>query len=110
MLDLKSGVKNPCSELQLAAYCLLVNEGVAMNPELTFPAYEVAMYHPIYRFAGTVDMVLSAPAVRAYAIHLQEDGLPKIEDYSKNLRVNAQIFLSFLTAHKWASKNNLQRR
>jgi hypothetical protein len=112
--DFKTGSPHPCTALQLAAYVLLCKEGLSEDNSPLLPEkryHEVRLYHPTYRFAGTVDFAwLKSDSVifRAVAIYLQGDGsIPILEDHTKDLRRNIPIFLSFLTTYKFKKENNL---
>lgn len=104
--DIKSGSPQPVNALQLSAYKMLVTEGVTETEErVKAPAFEVRLYHPVYRFAGTVDIVTGLKNIGV--IYLQDNGKFKTTDYTKEHRNNLQIFLSFLTVHKWKAERNL---
>lgn len=100
--DIKAGSPHPATPLQLAAQWLLANEG---SPKYDL-AYEKPIYHPVYRFAGTPDIVMH-PKKRIHAVYLKDNGKFKLEDHTKDLRKNTQIFLSYLTVFKHRKENNL---
>ena len=93
----------PATELQLAGYQLLAKEGLDLNgekPEYTDLKYyyETSLYHPIYKFAGTMDILAGDTA--CYAVYLKDNGNYSLVNHSKNLRKNVQIFLSYLTVYR----------
>ena len=100
--DIKSGSPHPCTALQLAGQHLLSTRGLPLREETVF---EMPMYHPVYKFAGTPDIVAGVNQV--YALYLKDTGKYTLVNHSKDLRKNTQIFLSFLTCHKWRKENNL---
>lgn len=115
IIDIKTGTPQPAVPLQLAGYALLIEEAFTLENE-KFTDYhnnenyfELSLAHPIYRFAGTIDLVTinNKPQINCYALYLNEKGLYKIENHTKGLRHNKQIFLSFLTTFKWKIFNNL---
>lgn len=107
IVDVKSGMPQPADELQLAGYSLLVNEGwTEKGGTISIPAYEQILYHPIYQFAGTPDIVTGTK--NAYAVYLNDNGTFRMVDHTKDLRRNIQIFLSFLTCHKWRKERGLK--
>ena len=106
--DIKTGSPHPCTELQLAAQWLLVMEGKSDKSKEAEQSYEMPMYHPIYKFAGTPDIVEiryhgdKVVVDGLYALYLHKNGTYKPSDnYIKDARWNSQIFLSFLTTYKW---------
>jgi len=104
--DIKSGSPQPVAELQVAAYTLLAREGLTeIGDKITIPTYEQILYHPIYGFAGCPDIITGTKNV--YVVYLQENGKYKMVDHTKDFRRNIQIFLSFLTCHKWRKEKNL---
>jgi len=112
--DFKTGSPHPCTALQLAAYVLLCKEGLLEDNSPLLPQkryHEVRLYHPIYRFAGTIDFAwLKSESVifKAFAIYLQGDGsIPKLEDHSMDFNKKIGVFLSFLTTYKFKKENNL---
>jgi len=111
--DIKSGSPHPCVELQLAGYSLLVNEnGDKFEGDLLqAPVFEQRLYSPIYRFAGTPDIVAleSIPCLnlKLYAVYLKSTGKYSLEKVRGNLRHNQQMFLAFLQTHKWRLSHGL---
>ncbi len=116
--DWKTGIKHPANALQLAGYHLLVTEGVtgagdnlvALSRAGAFQGQEVRLYHPIYRFAGTIDYVyLSGEGTIALkAIYLKGNGkFPPQDDFTKDYRQNKNIFLSFLISFQWRQEKGL---
>lgn len=105
VMDIKSGSPHPCTELQLAGYRLLADEGIPIHPDLVYPCLEVAFYHPQYRFAGTIDIL--AEGHQAMAVYLKDNGKYQVQDHTKDLRKNKQIFLSFLTTFIWKKERGL---
>ncbi len=101
-IDIKSGSPHPTTPLQLAAQNLLVKEAIL---EIKIPIFETPLYHQTYKFAGTPDIVTNVD--RVYALYLKDNGKFKLEDHTKDLRKNTQIFLSFLTCHRWQKEHNL---
>ncbi len=104
IIDYKTGQKHPCTELQLAAYREMV---IVSDIE----QHEAKLYHPTYRYAGTIDFLrvgnVNKP-FKVFALYLQVDGSQgKYEDHSKDLRKNIGIFLSFLTAYKWQKEKRI---
>jgi len=100
--DVKAGSPHPATPLQLAAQKMLVKETIL---DLELPAFEKPLYHVQYKFAGTPDIVTNVD--RVYALYLKDNGKFKLEDHTKDLRKNTQIFLSYLTVHKHRKENNL---
>ncbi len=92
----------PATAIQLAGYHLLANEGLC---DCEGGMYEEKMYHPQYKFAGTVDIIAGHEEV--FAVYLKDNGTYKLENHTKNLRKNKSIFLSFLTCHRWRKENNI---
>lgn len=113
LYDLKSGNPHPCVDLQLAGYSLLVNENADEfeGDLLKTPVFERKLYSPIYRFAGTPDIVAleSIPClnVKLYAVYLKDTGKYKLEQVNGNLRHNQQMFLAFLQTYKWKAERSL---
>lgn len=117
ILDIKTGSPQPAEPLQLAGYALLVKEGLTDDGKKAEWTFEVPMYHPIYRFAGTPDIVnveysgIEKDVIMPFAMHclyLNSEGNYKLSpDYSKDYRKNREIFLSFLTAWKWKNERGL---
>jgi hypothetical protein len=111
--DFKTGSPHPCTALQLAAYVLLCKEGLLEDNSPLLPEkcyHEVRLYHPTYRFAGTIDFawLTSSRVYNAFAVYLQGDGsTPKLEDHSNDLSKNIGVFLSFLITYKFRKENNL---
>ena len=97
-----TGSPHPATPLQLAAQSMLAKEGL---PNIAKPCFEQPMYHSQYKFAGTPDII--AGLSRVYAVYLKDNGKFKLEDHTKDLRRNTQIFLSFLTCHKWRKEKGL---
>lgn len=114
--DIKTGSPHPCTELQLAAQWLLATEGLCCDGKKAEQTYEMPMYHPHYRFAGTPDIVdigydsnNNAIIGGLYALYLSENGTYKLSNnYIKDARRNSQIFLSFLTVYSWKKARGLQ--
>lgn len=109
IIDYKSGSKHPCTGLQLAGYTELVK--VNKN-KIDVIGHEIKLYHPTYRYAGTIDYVHLTQGIdhkmKVFALYLQADGSKgKYEDHSKELRKNTGIFLSHLTAYKWQKEKGL---
>lgn len=102
--DYKTGSPYPSTKLQMAGYDLLRTEGV-MSLDVKHENYEVMLYHPHYKFAGTLDILM--PGKGSSAVYLKSNGTYKLENYTKNLRKNRQIFLSFLTVYKWRLENKV---
>lgn len=102
--DIKSGSPHPCTPLQLAGYALLAEEGLPADV-CNLPAFEIKGYHKTYLFAGTIDILAEGKGVSA--LYLKDNGTYKLEDHSKELRKNKQIFLSFLTTWKFCHSHNL---
>lgn len=118
ILDIKTGVPQPADPLQLAGYALLVREGITDDGKKAEWTFEVPLYHPIYRFAGTPDIVnvqysgIEKDVIMPFAMHclyLNSEGDYKLSpDYSKDYRKNREIFLSFLTCYKWKNERGLE--
>lgn len=116
--DLKTGTPQPVEPLQLAGYALLVREGLTDDNKKAEYSFEIPLYHPIYRFAGTPDIVnveysgIEKDVIMPFAMHclyLNSDSTYKLSlDYSKDYRRYRQIFLSFLTCYKFMNLNNLK--
>lgn len=109
IVDYKAGSPYPCTELQLAGYAELLRANRDRLPFREF--HELKLYHPTYLYAGTIDYIRFEDAdasIALYALYLQADGGMGIYvDYSKNLRKNISIFLSFLTTWKWRKEKGL---
>lgn len=106
IIDIKSGQPHPCTPLQLVAYKLLYEEGVCVEEDcLKLPVFEVKMYHPTYRYAGTIDIVAIGHQIQA--LYLQRGGTYKLEDHTKDYRKNKNIFLSFLVSYQWKVEKGL---
>jgi len=111
IIDIKSGSKNPCTELQLAGYSLLVKEGIDEQGNLFLDrqnktAFEIHLFHPVYLFGGTVDIIVDddKAKITCYALYLNEDSTYKLENHTEDLRHNQQVFLSFLAVNNWRKK------
>lgn len=113
VIDLKSGAKTSTVELQIAAYIELVNNGIAKDfgkiteyPQRLF--LETPMYHPLYGYAGTPDIVMGPFPVReGHALYLKNNGKYKLETIP-NVRRNFEMFLQFLNTEKWCREHNLK--
>lgn len=110
VIDYKTGQKHPCTEIQLAGYVELarVNRKILKDSVHN----EIQLYHPTYRYAGTIDYVALMSELdyktKAFALYLQADGSKgKYEDHSKDLTRNIGIFLSHVTCHKWQREKGL---
>ena len=93
----------PATELQLAGYQLLAKEGLMAGDIVPvyvkeIPRFEISLYHPVYKFAGTMDILAGDTA--CYAVYLKDNGNYSLVNHSKNLRKNVQIFLSYLTVYR----------
>lgn len=120
IVDVKTGVPQSAEELQLAGYALLVREGLTADGKKAEWTFEVPLYHPIYRFAGTADIVnveysgIERDVIMPFPMHclyLSEEGKYKLSiDYSKDYRKNREIFLSFLTVFKWRQQHGYTNR
>lgn len=118
--DIKSGSPQPAEELQLAGYALLVREGLTADGKKAEQTFEVPLYHQIYRFSGTPDIVnveysgIERDVIMPFAMHclyLSAEGKYKMsKDYSKDYRRNREIFLSFLTVFKWRAEHGYANR
>jgi len=116
--DIKSGSPQPAEELQLTGYALLIREGITNNCKKAEWTFEEPLYHPLYRFAGTPDIVnvqysgIERDVIMPFSMHclyLDNAGGYKLsKDYSKDYRKNREIFLSFLTCHKWLTERRLK--
>lgn len=117
LLDFKTGTPQKADVLQLAAYALLIREGVTAEGKKAELTYEEPLYHKTYMFAGTPDIVnvewsgINKDVIVPFAMHclyLNIDGGYKLsQDYSKDYRHNRDIFLNFLTVHQWKKNNGL---
>lgn len=107
IVDIKSGSPHPCTDLQLVGYRMLFDEGICIsaNTEIKLPAFELKMYHPVYRYAGTIDIV--APGHQLQALYLHNNGTYRLEDHTKDYRRNKSIFLSFLISYQWKLEKGL---
>lgn len=117
VLDYKTGGKHPATDLQVAAYQMLVREGVteegvslwklARGGEMIL--HETHLFCPTYRYGGTVDYIYldGQGAIKGMVMYLQKDGTkPKVEEV-KDIRKNQQFFLAFLTTWKWRKEKGL---
>jgi len=114
IIDIKSGSKNPCTELQLAGYSLLVKEGIDEQGNKFIErqnktAFEITLFHPIYFYGGTIDIVYDdgKSTITCYALYLNEDSTYKLDDHTEKLRHNQQVFLSFLTVNNWKKEKGV---
>lgn len=112
--DIKTGVSQPVEEIQLAGYSMLVREGVTADGKRAELIYEKPLFHPIYLFGGTPDIVNvqwledKILPFQMRCLFLNEEGGYKIsQDYSKNYRKNKDIFLSFLTIYNWKKEKGV---
>jgi len=105
--DYKTGSPYATTPIQMAGYDLLKREGevATRTVALKAPAFEIMLYHPSYLFAGTLDILASGKG--SSAVYLRPNGTYKLENYTKELRKNRNIFLSFLTTHKWRLENGV---
>ncbi|MBT9138983.1 MAG: hypothetical protein DDT31_01563 [Syntrophomonadaceae bacterium] len=55
VIDYKTGSNHPCTALQLAGYVELAR--VNRKSLQDNPKHEIQLYHPTYRYAGTIDYV-----------------------------------------------------
>lgn len=106
-LDIKSGVPYPSAELQVAAYAILINQGLPKYEG--GQSYEIPRYHPAFLFAGTPDIIImrKPPIIHLYALHLKSDGTYKLYNYSRDLVKNKNLFLSFLATYRWKQEKGL---
>lgn len=114
IFDFKSGTLHVCTALQLAGYVLLASEGIDAEGKKFIDrpdkgAFEIKLYHPIYKFAGTIDMVIDdkKETIKAFALYLKDNGTYQLEDHTKDYRKNKQIFLSFLISYQWRQEKGL---
>jgi hypothetical protein len=117
LIDIKVAVPQPANVLQLAAYALLIREGVTADGKKAEWTCEEPLFHKTYMFAGTPDIVnvqwsgIKKDVIVPFAMHclyLYIDGGYKLSpDYSKDYRHNRDIFLSFLATHNWKKNNGL---
>ena len=113
IFDFKTGSPHPASELQLAAYSMLVKEGIGEDGKKFMDrenknAFEVRLYHPIWQFAGTIDMVIDdgKNTVEAFALYLKDNGKYSLSPV-KDIRKNLEMFLQFLNTEKWKRQKGL---
>jgi len=107
VIDVKSGSRHPCVKLQIAAYVELVNN--TYRGTLDFVSVsEIPLFHNIYLYTGTPDIVNSKiPVTQGYALYLKDNGSYRLDNHSQNLRRNFNIFVAFLTTHIWQKENGL---
>jgi len=113
VIDFKSGTPHPATDLQLAAYTYLVKEGIGEDGKKFMDrenktAFEVRLYHPMWQFAGTIDMVIDdgKNTVEAFALYLKDNGKYNLSQV-KDIRINLETFLCFLRAEKWKHQKGL---
>lgn len=114
IFDFKSGVTHPTAELQLAAYIYLVKEGIGEDGKRFMDRenktdFEVRLYHPLYGYAGTVDMVIDdgKQSVEGLILYLKDNGKYSLKSI-KNIRINFETFLCFLRTEKWKKEHRLE--
>lgn len=114
IIDIKSGSPYATTPLQMGGYELLVKEGVDKDGKRFWDredktAFEIMLYHPTYKFAGTIDMIIDDGSLKfeVYAVYLKPNGKYNLINYAKELRKNRQIFLAFLTTYKFRLENNV---
>ena len=107
--DIKTGAPMPITVLQLAGYVKLYLEGETedcLKPP--YLGYEVKLFHPIYKYAGTID-IIEVEDTKRFPVHelqLRPDGTYRLShDYWKDLRMNEGYFMSFMVAHRWQQKH-----
>ena len=106
VIDVKSGSPNPCVKLQIAAYVELVNNNYKGQKSVAIS--EIPLAHSIYPYAGTPDIVNSKiPVTHGYALYLKDNGSYSLDDHSKDLRRNFNIFIAFITTQIWKKENGL---
>ena len=108
VFDIKSGAKSPMVELQVPAYIELVNQWqVWIKTERESPLLEVPLYHTIYNYAGTPDIVISDGKVReGYALYLKPTGKYSLSPV-KDIRKNFEQFIHQLNAYRWRKEKGL---
>lgn len=110
--DYKTGAPHPCNGLQLAAYRELWVNGCAADGtplKHIVQGYEVKAYHPVYKYAGTIDIINTAGSSNPdlFTVFLKANGKWQITMHSMEHRKNLSIFLSFLTTHNFKKEHNL---
>lgn len=105
--DYKSGVFQKWHLLQTAAYRELWLNGIDENNEplrKLSRGFEVRGYHPVYRYAGTIDIIdvedgNNYPS--AFLIYLKDTGKYKLESISTiDIRQHTQAFLALAAAEQ----------
>lgn len=112
VIDLKSGAKTPCVDLQVSAYVELVNNGITKDfgkiteyPQRIF--LETPMFHPVYGYTGTPDIVIGPFPVReGFALYLKDNGKYSLHPI-ENIRKNLEMFLQFLNTHRWKQEKGI---
>ena len=103
VIDFKLGAKTHLIELQIPAYIELVNNGHDRegNKLASGMHLEKPLFHPVYQYAGTPDIVLGdIPAREVHALYLQANGKYKLVSIP-NVRRNLEHFLCKLDSFKW---------
>ena len=105
VIDAKLGVPAKWQKLQIAAYVELVQYGVDENgipfmQRKNKTAFEVRLFHPIYNFAGTVDIIIDdgKPEITGHILYLRDNETYKLEVVNK-LYQRKKEFLTLTSAY-----------
>jgi hypothetical protein len=104
LTDIKTGVANPTTILQLGGYNKLYREGETIDGEKPpYLGYEVKLFHPIYRYAGTADIIeIEGPIYPVHVLYLRPDGTFRLsDDFRKEMKSAEAYFMSFMTSYQW---------
>lgn len=107
--DVKTGAASPTTLLQLGGYCKLYREGETRTGEKPpYLGYEVKLWHPVYRYAGTLDIieVESPRKFPVHALYLRPDATFRLsDDYWSEMRENEGYFIAFMIRYQWMQKH-----